>query len=397
MKGMKWLGLALLCTIVFVGCGTKTAPAATEEIIKPVKVMAVAEKTVDTTLDYIGIVGINPTHNLGYKTGGVLQTVDVVKGQDVQKGMLLATVDTKEMQLGVEAAKAQIDAAKAQYAKAAAGASEEDLNNARLDVDKAQSAYDYMSDQYEKMNTLLSEGMISQSELDQLSLQKTVQEMSLKQAEEVYAQALKGAKIEDLQALQAQIDQAQINLESKEMMIQDATLISDVDGIVLDVLYEKGEMVGAGYPVIVIASHEQVVKVGVTGEDLDKITVGTTAKFSDGTMVSVRYISDVPDMTTLTYEVELSVTAGGYNLGELLDVSFVVGESTGIWIPLNTVLSEGKDFVMMEKDGVAVKTEVVIEESRGTDVRVSGLSIGDKLINEGIHKLNDGDSVAVGE
>lgn len=397
MKGMKWLGLALLCTIVFVGCGTKTAPAATEEIIKPVKVMVVEQKTVDTTLDYIGIVGINPTHNLAYKVGGILLTVDVVKGQDVQKGMLLATLDTKEMQLGVEAANAQINAAKAQYAKAEAGASEEDLKNAKLDVDKAQSAYDYMIDQFEKMKTLLAEGVVSQSEVDQLVLQKTVQEMSLKQAKEVYAEALKGAEIEDLQALQAQIDQAQINLESKEMMIQDATLISDVDGVVLDVLYEKGEMVGAGYPVIVIASHEQVVKVGVTGEDLDKIAVGTTAMLSGGTVVSTRYISDVPDTTTLTYEVEMAVPAGGYNLGELLDVSFVVGESTGIWIPLNTVLSEGKDFVMVEKDGEAVKTEVLIEESRGTDVRVSGLTVGDKLINEGIHKLNDGDAVAVGE
>lgn len=398
MKKLYILFLILAFTLCQAGCSANQVVTEEEVTGMPVKVITLNNETTDVTLDYVGIVELSRTNKISFKSSGKISNIYVSKGDDIKKGTKLAELDKQELQIADDAAQAQLSSAKAQYDKAVNGATKEDINNAKLNVQKAQDAYDYAKDNYDKLAQLNESGVISQSELDQVKLQVNISETELDQAQEVYNQAVNGTRSEDIKTLSAQVDQARANLGLKNQMLSDADLISNVDGNVIEVLYEEGELVSAGYPVVVVGSNQKLVSVGVTDEDLNELSIGTKVKIGSNSQMSegeITYISTVPDTQTRTYNVEISLQGSSFIVGAIADVEFIIGKEKGIWIPITSITSEGKDIVYIEKDGVAVKTNVTIEDTKGTFVKVQGLNENDKLIIEGFNRLKDGDKLIV--
>lgn len=398
MKKLYILFLLLAFTLSQVGCSSNQAVTEEEVTGKPVKVITLDNQITDITLDYVGIVELSSTNKISFKSSGKIGKIFVSKGDDIKKGTQLAELEKQELQIANDAAQAQLSAANAQYDKAVNGATKEDINNAKLNVDKAQDAYDYAQDNYDKLVQLKESGVVSQSELDQAELQVNIRKTELEQAQQVYTQAENGTRSEDIKALSAQVEQARANLELKNQMLSDADLISNVDGKVIEVLYEEGELVSAGYPVVVVGSNQKLVSVGVTDEDLNKLSIGTIVKLSSNNETAdgeITYISTVPDTQTRTYNIEISLQDSQFTVGAIADVEFILGQEKGIWIPITSITSKGKDIVYIEKDGVAVKTDVAIEDTKGTLVKVQGLNDNDKLITEGFNRIKDGDKLIV--
>lgn len=403
---MLLAGVVLLIGLTAAGCGSAQETATPTAAPKPVVTTTVAETTTDVTLEYIGIVNMEPTHNLAFKSGGKLLALHVEKGRQVKAGDLLAELDAADLQLQKDAADAQLAAAQAQYAKAAAGAQRQDLNNASLNVDKAQAAYDYAADLLAKLEQLLKDGIVSADDVEQARLGVQVREKELAQAKEVLSKAQDGAQREDLRALSAQVDAAKVNVEARRMLLDDAKMVSDVDGQVIEVMFDPGEMIGEGYPLVIIGTPERIAHVGITADDLTVVKAGMKALASrtgagstaagaaaEPVTLSVSRVSDIPDQTTRTYDVELPLPEDAFPLGATLEIRFLTGKVTGIWIPMSTVLSEGADYVLLERDGFVVRQNIEILETAGTRVRISGLTAGDHLISEGIRRLNEGDAV----
>ncbi len=373
---------------------------------RPVVVRVLEEETRDVTLDYLGIVSTEDTVKAGFKTGGKIAKIEVSKGDVVVAGMELAALDTAELQLGVDAATAQLAAARAQYQKAVNGAEPEDVENARLNVMKAQDARDYAADLLAKTQGLFDEGAAAKAELDQVKLELDIRESELKQAKQVLSQVQGGARSEDIRALAAQMDQAQAQLTLQTRALEDAVLFAEADGTVLEVLQAEGELVGAGYPVVVLGTDVRTVTTGVTATDSRTVLPGMKVLIGETGMTgSVLRVSDVPDPVTMTYEVEVAIkdvagsalgeAARRLTAGEVVTVRFVTGQVRGIWIPLTAVSAEGEAHVFLAREGVAFRTPVTLRETRGMQVRVEGLADGDQLILEGAHRLSEGDPLAV--
>ena len=386
------------------GCSAKAPPEQAERTAKPVVVRTLAEETREKTLDYLGFVSTEDTRNLGFKTGGKLARIAVAKGDVVTAGMELAALDVSELQLGVDAASAQLAAARAQYRKAVNGAEPEDVENMKLNVQKAQDARDYAAELLAKTQTLFKEGAAAQAELDQVQLQLDVRESELQQAKALLSQVQSGARREDVQSLSAQVEQAQANLNLQSSMLGDAVLLADTNGTVLEVLYTEGELVGAGYPVVVIGNDVRTVTTGVTAKDSRTVTPGMKALIGDDSRKGrVLRVSEVPDPVTLTYEVELAVELEGSSTtesliaGEVANVRFVTDQVRGIWIPLTAVSVEGDRHVFLARDGVAIRVPVTLLDTVGMQVQVEGLSDGDQLILEGVHRLSEGDLLSVAQ
>ncbi len=77
---------------------------------------------------------------------------------------------------------------------------------------------------------------------------------------------------------EASYNEAKVDLQAKQISLNDAQLYSDLDGYVVDVLYKKSEIIAAGYPVVVVRTAEQMVTVGLSQNDVKKIVVGTAAQ-----------------------------------------------------------------------------------------------------------------------
>lgn len=360
MKKKQLLTLALATSLVMTGC----ASALEEEgnTNRSVSVQEVQLEKGNETLDYIGIVGSKEIVKYSFKTPGKIEKIYVEKGQKVSAGDPLAKLDEKELKFALSAAEAKLSAAE-------------------FDVVQAREARNYDRDNLKKMKALLDENAISKDLYDQVSLKTTV-------SAEKYKQALE--KVKGLKA----------DLEHKTYLKNNATLVADTDGLIVNVLNEENEQVAAYYPVVAVRSVDQVVNVGIAQKDIDKLALGTPASIDFyGNMASgeITQIEDAPDLETRTYKGEITLKESDYRLGAITKVSFDVGDIEGIWIPVNAILSEGEDYVYVAKDGRAFKKTVSILEIDNGKMMVEGLEVGDMVVINGMKNLLDGMEINISE
>lgn len=320
---------------------------ASHETVKPVKVSEVKEETISQTLEYLGIVDAHDLKKIGFKLTGTLKKIAVTEGQPISKGEILAQLDTADLALAVEAAK-----------------------NTR---DNAESAYLFARDNYEKITKLQEAGAVSQQEADKARL--------------------------EMENRQAGRDNAEIDYLNKLNALDDVTLKADIAGYVADVLYQEGEIIPGGYPVVIIRGEQLEIKIGLSQQDLGKVRTGTPARITAAGIElegKVTSIGQLPDAQTRTYPTTIGVQETSLPLGMTVKVFLDLGEEKGIYIPINTINNDGQDYVyVIDNEMIARKKTVMLGKIRNTDVMVTGLAEGDRIVTEGIKSLRDGDRVSV--
>ena len=360
MKNTRWiLPLGLAMTLILTSC--QSAPKLTEgQIAKPVSVETVKNETAVSYLDYVGLVQAETIKKLSFSVGGRLSGVSVKKGEYVKKGQTLAVIEKQKYQIGVDASQAQLSAALSAEKKATEG-----LAYAKTQLDKAK--------------TLLAEGSITQNTYDEALLQVNL-------------------ATEDQKAAASQVTQAKSGLDHSKSNLSDTVLKSDFDGKVVDVLYENGEIVAAGYPVVVIQNEDQIFTFGVTQQEYAAMKIGIEVKleidkkFFGGKIIN---ISSVPDETTRTYEVQVAMEQIGFPLGAIGRVKIPNGSLNGAHLPLDVVLTGEYDFVYIVEEGKAVKRKVDILQISDNYVIVKGLKNDEKVVTNGLKTLENADSVTV--
>jgi RND family efflux transporter MFP subunit len=150
------------------------------------------------TLD--GVIQAVRQSTLAAQTGGRVTSLLVKAGDAVHAGQLMATIDDREVQVGVQRAQAQIDQADA------------DLRNARM--------------QFERTRDLQAKGFVSQAALDSAQSQ-------YQSAQAVHQQAQAGARQSGLSAAYARV-------------------IAPYDGWILQTSVQVGDLAAPGVPLLVM-------------------------------------------------------------------------------------------------------------------------------------------------
>lgn len=308
------------------------------------------------------------------------------------------SIDTKDLSFAIDAAKAQMDVAQAQYDKAVKGASEEDIKKAELTVQKAQEAYDYSKNTYEKATMMYNSQKVTKEELDKAKLEMDIKALDLNIAKETLNQIKKGASVDNIRALKGQLDAAKINYESKKKLQEDSMLTAEMDGYVVDILSKPGEIVAAGYPVIAIRSESEIVNIGLSQEDMQKVKVGAAVTVSiddKKTTGKISRIDQIPDKQSRTYNAEIELNKADFPIGAIVKTSIVLEESKGMLIPINAIMHDTEDYVYTIANGKAEKKPIKIEDTLADKAKVSGIAKGDTLVIEGIKSLSSGVKVSV--
>ena len=356
MKVKRMLTILILFSLILSGCSNSNAQSPVENK-KPVKVMEVMEEEAVSELSYMGIVTPGEIKKLSFKSPGKIKSVKVTEGQRVKKGQVLATIDTKDLGYSIDAAKAAKDAATAQYDKAVNGATEEDIILAKSNVNKADSA----------AKTLLS-------------------------------QAEKGVREEDIDFLKAQISQADTDLNYKISMVQDSTMVSDMDGYVMTLIAKAGEITGSGYPVLVLGSSTNIVKFGLTPEDAAVIGIGEEIEIEVSDKIykgKIFSIDKIMDEETRTYTARGEIEDSALPSGAIAKVRIPMGKYNAIAIPLISVMKGSFDYVYVVEDDRVKKKQIELGVVKGDKVEVNGLTQRDMLVVEGMKKISDGESVKI--
>lgn len=398
MKKSRLLVLALILIFTLAGCKGNNPEESKMLEKKPVKVIEVKEESATIELQYIGIVMPEEVKKLSFKSSGKIASIKVLEGQKVKKGQTLALLDTKEIGFSVNAAKAAKDAAQAQYNKAINGATEEDINIAAANAAKAEKAYEFSKDNYERALKLYEAGGLSKQEMEGTKLELDIRQQEYNGAKSLLSQAQKGSREEDKDALKAQIDQANADLSYKLSMANDANMKADMDGYIMDVLSKDGEIVSGGYPIIILGSDINIVKFGLTQEDAAQVNIGDSVRVESQEKSfygKIKSIDKIMDSETRTYSARAVLEDCFLPSGTIVRIYIPTQEYNAINIPLTSIMRGNYDYVYIVEGEQIKKRQIELGKVQDDMVEVSGIMKGEKLVIEGMKKINDRDMVKI--
>jgi len=355
MKKMQLLALLLVVTMVFTGCFRSEAEEGKEEAYKTVETQEVKMRISDRTLKYSGVVKSQVQKNMSFKTSGRVAQILVNEGEYIEAGQAVAILDTTDTRLQVSSISSQLSAS-------------------QKNVALAKESYDYNASEYNKSKTLHEAGIISSSSFDAATLGYDQAKLSYEMAQDSYNQ---------LQAEKGRLDE----------MLSEGTLMSDQSGIVDDILVEEYEIRAAGAPVISLRSTDQMVVTHVTSGDRNQIEIDQKVKLIvDGQTLegAILFIDDAADAQTHSYRVEIGFNHTQVTNGSVANIDFVVGQYTGIWIPIQSVQTSTLDFVYLVNEDRTEKRAIEILEVKGDEVLIEGLERGEQLIVSGMKSLIEG-------
>lgn len=361
-SGIRLCAVLFLLLIILSGCFADTTPPERDAVRIPVKTKVIFTEIVDDTVSYVGVINNDQLVKKSFKVQGRVMNVHVDEGAHVSVGDELITLEPLDLDFALEAAEA-------------------DVINAKAQLSKAQDAFNFASDNADDSRALYEQGAVSKLSYDQSVLNLDLARSDLSSAKELYRQA-------------------KVSLDQKQKMRSESVLYAPFDGQVISVMVEDGEMVNAGYPVLVISNDKKIMYTGVSQKDVQRIEPGMAASISidDNKFEGVvRNVNFAPDTETRTYQVTVIMADSTYPVGAVGEVQITLGKKNGMKIPIQAVLSSSIDYVFVVEDGVAVKKIIELMEVEGTDVFVSGLDDGVQLVVEGMKNLKSFSEVMVVE
>lgn len=188
--------------------------------------------------------------NIGANVMGRLTDILVKEGDRVQKGQLLAKLESVQAGADVNAQLANLSAAQADVAgaEAALKAADESLRTLRASVDRARAELQRATLDFERGQQLFAERLIAKQEFDLRRAQAEAASASLREAEArlSQAEAQRAQTAAGLASAQKRVAQIQASLVRVKDVLNKHLATSPIDGIVTNLPVRVGETVVPG-------------------------------------------------------------------------------------------------------------------------------------------------------
>ena len=275
---------------------------------------------------------------LAPEVGGRVLTLTVKEGDRVQAGQTILTLDTRDVQLAIDRAKAEQAAAEAQLRLVQAGARVEDIRQAQSQIETtraeaaaARSELEAAEQDLVRFETLLKNNSGSRKQRDDAETRRNVardrlaqSESRIKTAQEGLAKVRAGARREEIDAARARVNVVSAQIAALEKGRTDAALTSPVSGIVTEKLVEVGEVLMPRAPAVVVVDldnawadvfvPEPTVPVIKLGQQVTVFTdaggaglPGTIAYISPKAEFTPRNVQTAEERSKLVYRVRINV------------------------------------------------------------------------------------------
>jgi HlyD family secretion protein len=421
-KGKIIAGVVALVVIAAVVGGVYYSSAASAT---SVTVARVTSETLGVIVTASGKVEAATRADVYPPTAGLLVSVKVSDGDAVKAGDTLAQMDTaplllqvKQARAGLKGAKAQLDAVKkgtpAAIDKAAANAG---VSAAQAAYGAANGAYNAFKDAF----ILAGSPASMEATLTQLKIASNQAYAGLESAKSGRNKLTVAGKVAVAKAsAQAAVDAASYALRLAEDTLDDATLTSPIDGVVVfnpvgapgtDGALPKataGAAVAPGSaPFTVVDLGSLNFNAQIDEADIAKVKTDMTAKVSLDAFVStvfpgkVRAVRPTSVQTTtggIAFPVLVAIdpTTQRLLLGMSGSVDIEVNAVSGaLTIPIEAVLDDsGKKYVFVVKADKVKRVEITTGALTDTRAQVlTGLSAGDTVATNNLTALKDGMTV----
>lgn len=347
IRGLPVAGL-IMATLGLAGCSQEKAEV--KDIIRPVKVVEIAQAHDTRQLSYSGSVRARTEMNLGFRVNGKITERLVDIGQRVAPGDVLARIDPTDYELSVKSAEANLNAAERQVETA-------DLARRRAEQ-------------------LFTKNFAPKSQLDQAVL--------------AYDQAV------------ATRDAGRSSLDQAKNQVGYTDLKADRNGIVTTVAADVGQVVGAGTPVVTVAADgEKEVLIAVPEMEIAEFKPGKVVKaafWSDSALAldgKVREVAGSADQQSRTFAVRVSLPSDPrVLLGMTANIeASAANERQLVSIPLSALAQKDSQPIVWTVDRGADTVHarpVKVAEFAADGVRVAeGLKPGDVIVAAGTQFMTE--------
>jgi len=337
----------------------------------PVETVAATIRRLHVTLEQTGDIRPRLEVNVHPKISGkIIESILVEKGDFVEKGALIATLDDEMIRAQIREGEAALSSA-----------------NAKLIEVEAQLTL--LGKDRRRIAKLVKTRAMSQQKLDRINSQ--------------YEAALAGKKV----AL-ALIERAQASVNLLKILHKDHQVVSPIAGYISARYVDAGSMSDAKKPIVRV-SDEKIVKIitSVSEQDYPSIKKGLKAeirvdafphKVFHGT---VAVINPTLDPTTRTGEFEIFVPNEDLTLrsGMFANIRLQLGNRTAVTIDKDALLrlpGTGSYYVYTVQNSRAVLKNIQIGLIQANLAEIkAGLAAGEQVIVKGQNRVKDGLPVTV--
>jgi RND family efflux transporter MFP subunit len=401
------------------GTGCSSSPGAGEKEAVTVELTSLEQREMHETIKVSGQASAHRQVSVALELPGRVEEVMVKLGDAVEAGDLLVKLESRDQQVQLLQAQAGLAGAQAQYAEAQAGAGAQDLAQGRAALRQAESAYAVTKSNRERMEILQREGIISLQELEMAISQYETAAAGLQSAGATLQKMEEGASSYTLQALQAQVKQAEAAFSAAQRQYEKMFISAPVSGKVAAVLLHVGELAAAGSPAVMLVDDDPIyidiyvdeaqvgylapgdpvlVEVPAATAGLPAGAAGNGGHAFRGT---IREASPAALAGSRSFQlrVELPNEAGLIKHGMFARVFL----QTRYWenavvVPASAVQQrDGRDYIFFYHEGYARAVEVKTGEQVEEMVQVEGDLPPLPVIARAPRSLNDGDAVKLAD
>ncbi|WP_428773557.1 HlyD family secretion protein [Vibrio sp.] len=191
-------------------------------------------------------------YSISSKVPGRIDQVMVRKGDAVEKGQLIFTLHSPEIDAKLEQAVAGQKAAGALAQEAEKGARTQQIQAAKDQWLKAKAAAELREKTYQRVNNLYQDGVVSEQKRDEAKTQWQAAKYSESAAYQMYQMAREGARDETKLAAAEKARMAAGAVAEVEAYAEDTKIESWFNGEVSQVLLHSGELAPQGFPVVTV-------------------------------------------------------------------------------------------------------------------------------------------------
>ena len=411
------LVLTSIAVVLFItaGCSKKKESTKAGATSPPptVVVAAIEQRTVPIYSEFVGQTRAEETVELRARVEGILQKVYFREGAPVRKGQLLFTIDKRPFEAAVQSAKAALAKATSDLAQARQRA---DVLQAQAELADAQAVLSRAQQDLRRMQPLAQEKAVTELELDAaVAAQKSAQ--ATVDARKANLSNLEAAVKYTIERAAAEVSAAKARVTQAELDLSYCSIVAPISGIIGFLQVDEGNLVGRGDATLlatVSMSNPLLVDFNLSEIDFLKFTnrdePGKRAadlKFelilSDDTLHpsfgTFKVVDRSVDPQTGTMKVEASFPNPNSYLrpGQFARLRVAVTEhENALLVPQRAVQElQGAKTVMVvdAQNKVQVRTIKVGDKADNYLIVLEGLSVGERVIVEGMQKARPGSEV----
>jgi len=401
-----------------------------------VPISAAKVTTVHSTATISGIIA--PLQNVAISSS-LTEPADAVyvnEGDVVHAGQTIALLDTADLRAELAQAVATIDTdqktalsddAKVAQARYSAtlniGTGNDQVKSAKAALAQAQVTLKNDSLNLARDKQLIAQGYIAQQALDQQQTQVNLDEAAIRTAQANLTtavtnqqvngngasglqQATIASAIADANAAHATVEQARAQAQQYQTMINKATIVSPVDGVIVNRNMNPGEYPGSRTIFTIQQLDHVYAELNASSVDTFSIPVGAPVKLTVAGAGSRTYTGKVvavlgqvaPGTTNFTVKVLVANADGKLQAGLPVTAVTSLPAVTGVGIPTTAFLDDSHTSIMIASDELVdtVAKTIQVKElaSDGTTSIVTGIKAGQQVVANGQLGVTDGQSLA---